>query len=582
MLERMRARVVAEDLIAPSPPVPRRFALRQVAVLLITALVVVVMLLTSGQMSDLRIALPPLSQALNWLDRMPVPLDMYHVAFFTLIALATRLLLPRVPWWWVLLGLCGLALVTELLQFWTIGRTPSLLDARDDAVGAVLGILLGSVLLRLGRYTGGQIAASHVLVLAGVALLPLQLWSPFRALGFQVLLADVAFVAALSLRGLAWLGGKAPVRVTAFHVWIGGYVLSMLLAVFVLWPAEAEPGTSRLSSAMNTPAFLQGLGGWVRVLWLAVLAMLTCEMAGHAGGQRRLVSAWLGGATVAAMAAWIAVFGFYAGDAARETVWPLLSHYGSLPPGPYPRVRGIFANANMFGLYLLLSVGVAIAARNAAMMSGREFRLFLLLVSIPLLATASPSFAATALLVALWWRMQPGQPSVVRNAAVIFTAFMTIANAILLLVNPAAPLADPSVRLQLWTQGMSTWMNHFWRGSGLEHPPAQVHYQAPDGSSQYLTDAHNIVLNLGAQGGVLAVIAFFGLVAWLLLSSRRVVQARGLSLAILLAVAYLGIGGSFEDARVLWVAMGLLAGVSLACACQTLPRACADAARETH
>jgi len=578
----VRATVVADPLIAPSPRVPRAFALRLAAVALIAACAIVAMLLTSGQMSDMRVALPPVSRAMNWLEGLPVPLDMDHVAFFALVALGLRLALPGVRWWRLLLGLCGLAILTELLQFGTIGRTPSLLDARDDVIGSVVGLLLGSLPLWLGRYTEGQVTASQVLVLAGVALLPLQLWSPFRALGFQVLLADIAFVVALSLRGLAWLGGKAPVQVAAFHVWIGGYVLSMLLAVFVLWPAGAEPGLSRFSSAENTPAFLQALGGWVRVLWLAVLAMLTCEIAGHAEGQRRLVSAWLGGATVAAIAAWIAVLGFYAGDAAREAVLPLLSHYGSLPPGPYPRVRGIFANANMFGLYLLLSVGLSLAARNAAMLSARGLRVFLLLVSVPLMATASPAFAATALLLALWWRVQPGPPSVVRTAAVVFTAVMTIANAVVLLVNPMAPLSEPSVRLQLWTQGLTTWINHFWRGAGLEHPPAQVHYRAADGSSQYLTDAHNIVLNLGAQGGVLAVIAFVGLVAWLLLRSRRVVAARGLWLAVLLAVAYLGIGGSFEDARVLWVAMGLLAGVSLACARQALPRACVDASRETH
>lgn len=542
---------------------------------------IVAMLLSSQQMSELRVALPLLSRAMNWLEMLPLPLDMDHVVFFALVAGALRMLLPGVRAGRLLLGLAALAVGTEFLQFLTEGRTPNARDARDDMVGAGLGVLVGSIPLWLGRYTEWQLRAAHVLVLTGVALLPLQLWSPFLALGFQVLPADIPFLAALGMRGLAWLGGKAPVRLGAFHAWTAAYVLSMLLAVLVLWPTVAEAGFSRLAVAMQAPAFLQALGGWVRVLWLVMLALLACEVAAHAGGRQRLVVAWLCGAIVAASAAWIAVLGFYAGDGLREAVRPLLSHYGSLPPGPYPRVRGIFANANMAGLYLLLSVGVALAARNTAIWSASRLHAFLLLVSVPLLATASPAFAATALLLAVWWRLQPGSPSLVRNAAVVVTAAMAAANAVVLLVNPAAPFSQSSVRQRLWSQASSTWMEHFWRGAGLEQPPARVRYLAPDGSNQYLTDAHNIVLNLGAQGGVLAVSAFLGLVTWLLLRSRRVVHARGLWLAFLLAVGYLGIGGSFEDARVLWVAMGLLAGATMACASTALPPACPDAARAT-
>lgn len=58
----------------------------------------------------------------------------------------------------------------------------------------------------------------------------------------------------------------------------------------------------------------------------------------------------------------------------------------------------------------------------------------------------------------------------------------------------------------------------------------------------------------------MAVAAFLGLVVWTVWQGRRVAWVSAGRFAVLLAVAYLGIGGSFEDARVLWVAMGLLAG----------------------
>ena len=138
----VRAVLVGDSL---SPRTRRPFALRHAAVALLAVSAVVVMLLTTGQMADLRVALPPLSRALAWLEQLPVPLDMHHVAFFALVALGWRLLLPRARWWRLLLGLCGLAIGTELLQFGTTGRTPALLDARDDVIGSGIGLLLGSL-----------------------------------------------------------------------------------------------------------------------------------------------------------------------------------------------------------------------------------------------------------------------------------------------------------------------------------------------------------------------------------------------------------------------------------------------------
>jgi len=128
---------------------------RHVAVVLLAAFAVVAMLLTSGQMADLRVALPRLGRVMNWLEFLPLPFATDHVVSFGLIASVFRMLLPRTRWWWLLLGLTGLAASTELLQFGTIGRTPKLMDMRDDIIGASFGLLLGGLALmrfdRLGK-----------------------------------------------------------------------------------------------------------------------------------------------------------------------------------------------------------------------------------------------------------------------------------------------------------------------------------------------------------------------------------------------------------------------------------------------
>lgn len=142
---------MAEPLTPPARHWLSRFAPRHVAVALLAALVVLAMLLTSRQMAELRLAVPQLSEAMSRLEVLDLPFDMDHVAFFIPIAFAMRLLLPRLPWWSLLLGLGALAAGTELLQFATTGRTPKALDARDDMVGATIGVMVGNLLLWLMR-----------------------------------------------------------------------------------------------------------------------------------------------------------------------------------------------------------------------------------------------------------------------------------------------------------------------------------------------------------------------------------------------------------------------------------------------
>jgi len=132
--------------MGPEQSARSRVTPRHATVAMLTAGVVVAMLLSSGQMSDLRTAVPPLIRAMNWLEFLPLPFDMDHVVFFALIATAMRLLLPQARWWRLLLVLGVLAVGTELLQFASDGRTPRWQDARDDLIGGGIGLLAGAPL----------------------------------------------------------------------------------------------------------------------------------------------------------------------------------------------------------------------------------------------------------------------------------------------------------------------------------------------------------------------------------------------------------------------------------------------------
>ena len=563
---------MADPLIPPAGGVPARFKLRHALAAALGAMVVSVMLLTSGQMADLRVALPPLSNALNWLDALPGPFDMYHVVFFVLVGGGLRVMLPAVSGWTLLALLGVLAVGTELLQFATVGRTPKLLDVRDDLIGAGIGLLLGSV-PRWCRGSARQLEQlSMWLLLGGIAMLPIQHWPLASVLGFPVPASDALFLLALGVRCFAMATDTAPIRLSGFHGWLALYLLAMLLAVLVLPPVRTDAPGHGFTCPLPSPSFAQAVAKWIGIAWLTAIAALACDAAAKGSG-RQMVLAWLVAAVLAALVALVATAGFYAGDAGRAAISPLLSHYGSLPPGPYPRVSGLFANANMAGLFLLLTAGVALTARDAAWITRRQLRSLLALVALPLLATASQAVGAAVLLLAWWWWRRSESSRVLRGAVLAGGVVVAAANLVLLLLNPAAPFAAPSVRMQLWHQAWATWSTSFWRGTGLGQPAASLEYLAPDGAWQHLGDAHNIGLNLGAQGGVFAFAAFFGLVAWVWWSTRSHACLWGARAALMLSAAYLGIGGSFEDARVLWCFIGLLAGAGIACRTRESPRA---------
>ena len=551
---------------------PTGFRRPQLAAASIVAVVMTAMLLTSGQMAGLRELVPPLSRALGWLDRVPGPFDMYHVVFFALAASALRIVLPEARVWRLLALLGALAVGTELLQFATVGRTPRLLDARDDMLGACIGLLLGSLPLWCRPFVRQFRQVSAALVVAGIVLLPLQQWPVAHVLGFPLMGADVLLMLALVVRLFALASGNAPARIDGFHGWLLAYLFAMLMAVLVLPPSRAGTAGNGFSCPLPSPSFGLAWAKWIGLVWLVALAALACDMATDRIWLRRAAFGWLAAAALTALAALVASVGFYAGEPVRAAVAPLLSHYGSLPPGPYPRISGLFANANMAGLFLLLSTGVASAAHDAGWLTRRHLQAFLVLMAVPLLATASQAVGAVVLLLAGWWWHRGDASRLSRRLVLAAGAGFALVILALLLVNPAAPFAEPSVRMQLWQHAWLTWQGAFWRGTGLGQPAVSLDYLPPDGAWQQLSDAHHIVLNLGAQGGVFAVSAFCGLVAWVAWRTRLHAGLWAARAALLLGVVYLGIGGSFEDARALWVFMGLLAGAGIACAASRTPR----------
>ena len=132
---------------------------------------------------------------------------------------------------------------------------------------------------------------------------------------------------------------------------------------------------------------------------------------------------------------------------------------------------------------------------------------------------------------------------------------------------------DPTQRLLAWRDAIETFIQHPLFGKGVGLGVANVRFQAPSGQMQILTDAHNTFLSIAGQAGILGSAAFFALMISTLrrgLISRigevTKVTNKPISLAMTIAfisgIAFQGMVGSFEDARHLWVLLGLIVAAS--------------------
>lgn len=129
---------------------------------------------------------------------------------------------------------------------------------------------------------------------------------------------------------------------------------------------------------------------------------------------------------------------------------------------------------------------------------------------------------------------------------------------------------DPTQRLLAWRDAIETFFEHPLFGKGIGIAVADVRFQAPSGQMQLLTDAHNTFLSIAAQAGGLGFSTF---VAVMISTLKRglIVRVNGilkspvrlaLTIAFVSGIALQGMVGSFEDARHLWVLLGLIIAAS--------------------
>jgi O-antigen ligase len=405
-------------------------------------------------------------------------------------------------------------------------------------------------------------------------LVPLARVGSFRALGPMIQLSDLVFSAAAA----SWLYGLWQGHFKLVH---GGARLPLLVYT-----------AASVASLASAPPLRPALTHLVALAFLMLVFLMTASLASTAAGWRIVLGSWLCGAALTGLLGVVSVALFYAGLKDRN-LNVFLWNYGSIPVGSYPRIAGLFQNANMLCNYLVVSLAAAFAFWPQASASERR----LLAIGVACMAltsvfTLSAGFAGAAGAAALVWigwqhargRLRPWREGLVGAAGLLTMLAFVFVSVFLLVPAGQGDVRLGPVDLELQTSGrMATWsaawqlfLEHPLLGAGLgtgvliSHPRALLpmeYWNTPlmQHPKPSIMEAHNVWLGIASQVGVFGLAAFAALVATLLLRLRTRSHAgdalTNLALVggVVGAILYHGLFGSFEESRQYWWLMGLIA-----------------------
>ena len=389
----------------------------------------------------------------------------------------------------------------------------------------------------------------RLLFLAVVASLPVMQPPLLFIDGYPLVLTDILFVILAAVVAGLILLGRMRIAWSPFHAAIVAFSLAEFLSA-------AHLGTRH--------ALIKAAGS----SYLCALGILASHYSQQRGGARRILWAWLAGTavTVIAMGAGLALF------VGGQRSNPFLYGYGSLIPGAYPRLQGLFVNANVLFTYLAAGVFFLFGAVRARVLPPRVGYGAGAVLVVGTVFSLSPGLGGLALALAWWW-----SPSLApRGATAARLAGMGAAIAFVLatLLSPtmlqrsgtltSLPL-EPSSRLMAWRDAAATFLANPWLGAGPGSDVAHVSYQNASHFQEFLTDAHNTFLSVLGQTGLVGFACFLWILVPLVarmrmppdLTPHRAWRS-ACECALMAAVLYPSLSGSFEDTRHVWIVLGLL------------------------
>lgn len=389
--------------------------------------------------------------------------------------------------------------------------------------------------------------------------LPFVNFPNLRKYGLPIQITDILLIPT----GLVWLTylvlRKNKLRISWFYLPLTLYFLSLCLSTVF----SEDPKTS----------FIKLLGN-IDLLGLAILAF---NLVDDEEKFRRIGWAWLSATFLVCLVSFASLILFYFQRDNSILIYTL-SHYGSLPTGNYPRIQSTFFNPNMLCNYLNISIIFLFLAFRFKWLNWLILSVFSVFFAMTVFFTVSPGIGGILLTAGLWFWLvcKSVKPLYIKilSLNVLSKLFLIggILGAIFFFLS-AVPSPthfpdklEPSPRVLTWFAALETLQKNPVAGRGLGLDAGQVEYESPNGK-QILGDAHQLWLNVAAQQGLIGLAAIIFFTIWFLrqslplnLDNSPIKTALGV--AFIGAFCFQGLVGSYEDARHLWVFIGLLGGVA--------------------
>ncbi len=398
-------------------------------------------------------------------------------------------------------------------------------------------------------------------VLLFLLIVSLGLMQPsIRISGLSVQFTEIVFICLLPFAvTLAWRNRSSLKIDTAVYP-IGSYFITLFAAT------------------VFSPTIDTSIGKFAGVCYLSLLALVVPLILRDRIALERIVATWIVVSTiVSSIGVFAAVLFIVFGS---NPLSPIFLHgFGSLPVGNYPRIQSTFVYPAMLCNYLTVSVCLTIFAY----LKGRLDRSFWPVIVVHILAamlTLTPGLGGFIFALAIGACFIPKMHTDRRrtNIAVSIGIFAVIGSIALSAKAPwhissafymngaTVETFNVGPRLLTWIGAFAAMLDKPIFGAGVGNAVTSVMFTTGLGQNRLLTDAHNSWLNIGAQAGLPGFIALVWVTVHFGRRALRAIRSANASLGFSAAfgVAFLsafvaqGFVGSFEDARHLWVLMGLI------------------------
>ena len=384
--------------------------------------------------------------------------------------------------------------------------------------------------------------------------------------GLEAFPTDLLFLVTMALWAAALVTRQARLRLHPAFLLLGLYFAA--LALSAIFSVDRQTSAFKLLTQ----------------IYLLMLPVLAFNLIRTLDDLKRAFAWWLA-AAVAVGAYGVATVLLFPFFGYHSFLSGPLHHFGTLPPGFYPRIELTFEYPAMLANYLGVSLMFVLVAERLRWLGRTQAIACSTVILVSALFALTPGFGGVVAMLGLWiWYCQRETSPGLARLALAGVSGVTILEVLVAAVTPvlhptapflihvpglAKPIA-PAVRLMVWMAAARTFLASPIVGHGIGVDPVSVPFQSPEETMAYpVTDAHNLILSIAAQCGIVGVAALVAIVWFVIRQARAAATPRppepllfALSIAWLSGFVIEGLVGSFEDARHLWILLGFILAVS--------------------